>query len=172
MLQLLKDRVTNMNKLQVQQLIADRVKVIGSPLPVAFFDKMCYIESRYNPNAVSSTNCKGLFQFSLGTWKMFGHGDRLNAQENIDAAIRLANFNYKGLQVKLGKDPLPGMVYMAHNLGITGASRLLTANPKTAVTKAIIGSKPEYNPLYLMSHGKPISCGDAIQRYLNDFKGI
>jgi soluble lytic murein transglycosylase-like protein len=161
-----------MNKQQVQKLIEDRVKVIGSPLPVAFFDRMCYIESRYNPNAVSSTNCKGLFQFSSGTWKTFGHGDRLNAQENTDAAIRLANFNFKGLKARTGKDPLPGMVYMAHNLGLGGAGGLVSADPRRTVTRAIIGSKPEYNPLYLMRNGKPITCGEAIQRYLNDFKGI
>lgn len=161
-----------MKKQDVQKLIENRVKVVGSPLPVAFFDRMCYIESRYNPNAVSATNCKGLFQFSSGTWKTHGHGDRLNPQENTDAAIRLANFNYKGLQVKLGKDPLPFMVYIAHNLGLGGASGLLRADPRRTVRQSIIGSKPEYNPLYLMHKGSPISCGEAVQRYMDDFKGI
>lgn len=161
-----------MNKVQVQQLIADRVKVVGSPLPVAFFDRMCYIESRYNPNAVSSTNCKGLFQFSLGTWKLFGRGDRLDPVENTDAAIKLANANYLDMKKRLKRDPKPGEVYMAHNLGSYGASRLLLSPPLTPVSKALIGSKPQYNPLYLMKGKVPTTAGDAVSRYMKDFQGI
>lgn len=162
----------NMKKSQVQQLIADRVKAVGSPLPVAFFDKMCYIESRYNPNAVSMTNCKGLFQFSSGTWKCYSSGDRLDPVKNTDAAIKLANDNYNYLKKRLKRDPFCGEVYMAHNIGAGAAAKLILADPKLQLTRAFLGSKPEYNPKYLMAGKVPATAGVAVTRYMLDFRGI
>jgi len=161
-----------LTKAEVKNLIVVKVAALGSPMPVGFFDKMCYIESRYNPGAVSSTGCKGLFQFSQMTWKQFGVGDRLDPSANTEAAIRLANANFALLKKGLKRDPLPGEVYMAHNIGAGGALRLLKADPHVQVSKALIGSKPEYNPKYLMSGKTPVTAAIAINRYIADFKGV
>lgn len=156
----------------IRSLIGNTVKQVGSPLPTSFYERMAQIESRFNPNAKSSTGAEGLFQFTKGTWSQFGSGNRLDPAANTAAAVKLANSNYNILKHSLGREPLPGEVYMAHNIGAGGAIRLLRANPDQVVSKALIGSLPSYNPKYLMSGRRPVTAGEAVKRYVSDFNGV
>lgn len=138
------------------------------------------IESNYRSHAVSPTGCKGLYQFCSATWgRMI---DRFGKRENIDInevlnprsntimAVHLAELNYWALEEALGVAPHPYMVYMAHNIGVRGALRLLRAPKDVRVSKKLMGSKPRYNPKYLMHKGKPVTVGEALRRYEEDFK--
>lgn len=88
---------------------------------------MAMIESTGNPNAVSSTNAKGLYQFVGGTAKQYGiRGNEFDASANADAAARLFKDNQKYL-TKKGIEANGTNTYMAHQLGGWGATKLIRA---------------------------------------------
>jgi hypothetical protein len=85
-------------------------------------------ESGFNPNAVSSTGCTGLGQFSKGTWKQFGYGpisNRSDANLNARATANLLAYNQKHLNTFLGRPPNTTELYMAHQQGLGGAKKVL-----------------------------------------------
>lgn len=93
---------------------------------------MAYIESKGDPNAKSSTDCRGIYQFTKGTGKQYGliqNGVdmRYDEKANIDAGARFAMDNMKALQQKLGRAPEPWMLYLAHQQGIGGLATIMKA---------------------------------------------
>jgi hypothetical protein len=142
-------------------------------LSQAGLDRIKHIESRGNPNAVSPTGAKGLYQFTGQTWKDIGMSkyDRLDPIASTEGAIKLANRNGQYLENKLGRAPTDAEIYMAHNIGPGGAYKLLTVDPNTPVTKALIGSNPKYNPHFLTNRGRTITAGQAVQKYYDAFGG-
>lgn len=98
-------------------------------LPSNFMTTMMRIESNFNPDAVSSTGAKGLYQFTKGTGKQYGlvgkgFDDRFDPEKNIEAAARLAKDNYNTLK-KLGIDnPQAHDLYGAHQQGAKGWANL------------------------------------------------
>lgn len=102
--------------------------------------KIANIESRMNPrakNPVSSAG--GLFQFIDSTAKHYGLADRYDPAQSADAAARLTNDNRNLLRQKLGRDPTPGELYLAHQQGGGGALKLLQ-NPD-APASSLVGTK-------------------------------
>lgn len=95
-----------------------------------------HIESRFNPSATSPTGAKGLFQFVPGTAKRYGLNKPYDPVANADAAARLLLDNKKYLSSRLGRDPRPGELYLAHQQGAAGAAALL-ANPGANVVDAL-----------------------------------
>jgi soluble lytic murein transglycosylase-like protein len=57
-------------------------------LPCEMFQAVAYVESRYNPNAVSYTKDKGLFQISSITANHYGLKDPFNSEENATVAAK------------------------------------------------------------------------------------
>ncbi len=93
---------------------------------------MAYIESKGDPNATSSTGCKGIYQFTKGTGKQYGLFKdgvdiRYDEQANIDAGARLARDNMLELRKLLGRNPEPWMLYLAHQQGIGGLATIMKA---------------------------------------------
>lgn len=156
----------------MQKIIRQQVQQSGTKIPASYFDRMAHIESRHNPRAISPTGAKGLYQFTGRTWKEFGQGDRMNPVNNTKAAIKFAEQNRNYLSKRLGREPQPHELYMAHNLGAGGASRLLRASPNATVTRGLIGSNPRHNPYYLTNRGRPITANQAINRYRKSFLGV
>lgn len=102
--------------------------------------KIANIESRMNPrakNPVSSAG--GLFQFIDSTAKHYGLADRYDPTQSSDAAARLTNDNRNLLRQKLGRDPTPGELYLAHQQGGGGALKILQ-NPD-APASSLVGTK-------------------------------
>lgn len=87
-----------------------------------------YIESHGDPNARNKSGASGLFQFMPGTADDYGLTDPFDAAANADAAARLMRDNRIYLTQKLGREPTPGELYLAHQQGAGGAEALL-ANP-------------------------------------------
>lgn len=85
------------------------------------------IESGGNPNAANG-NAVGLGQFMPATWDQFGQGDRKDPTQSILATQRYAAANAQALRGVLGRDPTDAELYLAHQQGAEGATRLLT-NP-------------------------------------------
>jgi hypothetical protein len=97
------------------------------------------IESTYDPNAKNpNSSAGGLFQFIDGTARQYGLSDRYDPAQASDAAARLMRDNAAKLRKDLGRDATPGELYLAHQQGGAGASRLL-ANPD-ALAADIVGA--------------------------------
>ncbi|MCF6368343.1 transglycosylase SLT domain-containing protein [Rhizobium halophilum] len=87
------------------------------------------IESSFNPFAKNpNSSAGGLFQFIDSTAAQFGLRDKFDAAASSDAAARLQKTNRNYLRNKLGREPTPGELYLAHQQGAGGAVKLLS-NP-------------------------------------------
>lgn len=159
----------NQARSSMPQLISGVLKQVDSNIPTDYFMKMANIESRFNPDAVSPTGAKGLFQFTKGTWNDYGQGNRLDPVENTKAAVKLAESNQDFLKHKLRRDVKPHELYMAHNIGAGGAYKLLKAPENATVTSSLIGSNPKHNPKFFYEQGQPVTAGEARQRYAQSF---
>lgn len=93
--------------------------------------RMAAKESAFNPNAVSPTGAKGLFQFTGGTGRQYGLVDRAgdlrsNPEANTQAFVRFTQDNRNTLRQALGREPTYGELALAHQQGAGGALALLT----------------------------------------------
>lgn len=109
-------------------------------LPQGYLERTAFIESRGNPNAKNpKSSAGGLFQFIDGTAKQYGVKDRFDPVQATDGAVDLAVDNKRKLTAALGREPTGAELYLAHQQGGTGASRLLS-NP-TAKAVDIVGAE-------------------------------
>ncbi|GGE79051.1 transglycosylase SLT domain-containing protein [Stappia taiwanensis] len=91
--------------------------------------KIAELESSFNPAAKNpATSAGGLFQFIDGTAAQYGLADRFDPAQASDAAARFARDNAATLRKALGREPTAGELYLAHQQGAGGATKLL-ANP-------------------------------------------
>jgi hypothetical protein len=98
-------------------------------LPKNFMAQTAKIESNFNPNAKNpNSSAEGLFQFVKGTAKQYGLTNPRDPIASTDAAARLAADNKATLMRSLGREPTAGELYLAHQQGGGGASKLLS-NP-------------------------------------------
>lgn len=98
-------------------------------LPRNFLAQTAKIESGFNPSAANpNSSARGLFQFVKGTARDYGLANPMDPIASTDAAARLAADNKATLMRALGREPTAGELYLAHQQGGGGASKLL-ANP-------------------------------------------
>ncbi len=95
-----------------------------------------HIESKFNPNAYNKSGASGVFQFMPGTAKGYGLDDPFDAEANIDAGMRLARDNIKYFRNKIGREPTPGEVYLMHQQGMGGATKLMS-NPSSSAADIV-----------------------------------
>jgi hypothetical protein len=119
------------------------------------------------PDGKPLSSAGGAFQFIDSTWeanKPPGAPARAKDATPQQQAEALATFTAKNAQA-LGKSGLPvndTTLYIAHNLGATGAQALLSASP-TADARTIVGeAAAKNNPLFYK--GKP-TVATVLQRY-------
>jgi len=122
-------------------LIANRERNYG--LPTGYLAQTALIESGGNPNAVSPTGAKGIFQFTGDTAKQYGLSNPSDPLQSADAAGRLAADNAKALTQALGRPPSAGELYLAHQQGAAGAAALIkNPNMPAGQVLASIGADP------------------------------
>lgn len=98
-------------------------------LPPGYLTRTAQIESGMNPSAKNpNSSATGLFQFIDSTRKQYGGFDPMDPAASTQAAARLASDNRAALVKALGREPNAGELYLAHQQGAGGASKLL-ANP-------------------------------------------
>lgn len=98
-------------------------------LPKNFLAQTAKIESSFDPAAANpNSSARGLFQFTKGTAKDYGLANPFDPIASTDAAARLAADNKATLMKALGREPTAGELYLAHQQGGGGASKLLS-NP-------------------------------------------
>lgn len=104
-----------------------------------YMERMAGIESSGNPAAYNPSGAAGLFQFMPKTASAYGLADPYDAAEASDAAARLTLDNAKVLRRALNREPTAGELYLAHQQGAGGASKLLT-NPD-APAASLVGAR-------------------------------
>lgn len=106
-------------------------------LPSGFLSRTAQIESAFNPMARNpNSSAGGLFQFIDSTAQQYGLEDRFDPAQATDAAARLARDNAAMLRRTLGREPTAAELYLAHQQGGGGASKLL-ANPNARAVDVV-----------------------------------
>jgi hypothetical protein len=108
-------------------------------LPLKFVTKLAKIESSFNPKAKNKSGAEGLFQFIPSTAENLGLEDPSNPQEAAIAFAEFTNMNKRILTRKLGRAPQEFELYLAHQQGAAGATKLLTADPNEKAA-TVVGS--------------------------------
>ena len=98
-----------------------------------------HVESSFNPNAYSSANAAGMWQFTRATGQRFMRIDqiideRMDPYISADAAMDLLEYNYQ----VLGTWPL---ALTAYNQGVGGMSRAVRETGTTAIEEIIANYK-------------------------------
>lgn len=106
-------------------------------LPPGYLQRTAAVESRGNPNAQNpNSSAGGLFQFIDSTAKQYGLTNKMDPVASTEAAARLAADNQGILRQALGREPTAGELYLAHQQGGGGASKLL-ANPNARAVDVV-----------------------------------
>lgn len=136
-----------------------------------FLQKVAHLESIENPNAqAKGSTAKGLYQFLDSTWKELVpklkalglSTSRLNPMSSVHAAGMYFTQNRSRLEKSLGREVSGHELYMAHNLGVGGARKLLSADPNTPLHKVLPIKTMENNPKYFRGSR---TVQDAIDKY-------
>lgn len=151
-----------------------------------FIDRVAEIESgKSGMKARSSTGAVGKYQFLKSTWsslvdkygEKYGITDKdITNEKSQDIFVKvLAEQNQEALTKKLGRTPSLAEIYIAHNIGESGAAKLISTakkNPDKVLTQGVINSRPSDNPRYFINKktGRPVTALEAYNRYLKDFK--
>ena len=110
-----------------------------------YFARTRGIESGGDPNAVSPTGATGVYQFIPSTWRQYGGGGDIHDPTAQQAAMeRLTAANAAALTKVLGREPTAGELYLAHQQGAFGASRLL-GNPGASPASMGLGNAVRVN---------------------------
>ncbi len=106
-------------------------------LPPGYLERTAQIESSMNPSARNpNSSAGGLFQFIDSTAQQYGLTNKFDPNASTDAAARLAADNRGVLQKSLGRDPTAEELYLAHQQGAGGASKLLS-NPNARAVDVV-----------------------------------
>ena len=137
------------------------------------------IESGLNPMAANpSSSARGLFQFLTrpgGSWSSYGRGGNpLDPYANADAGARYTADNINLLRTRLGRDPTPGEMYLAHQQGPAGAAALLAdpqARAADVLTKFYKHPATALQAIKLNGGSDDITAGDFAAKWLSKFDG-
>lgn len=133
-------------------------------LPQGFLARTAQIESGGNPLAKNpNSSAKGLFQFIDSTAQQFGLNNPFDPEASTNAAARLAQQNAGVLGRTLGRSPTAAELYLAHQQGAGGASKLL-ANPEARAVDVVGADAVRLNG------GNPnMTAGEFAGLWLNKF---
>lgn len=121
--------------------VAERVitsaRAAGAGSMVNYLLGLGQLESSMKPGAENESGAKGLFQFmnntrpgGVNTWGKYGKGDIFNVENQVAAAIDFTKDNAKIFRDRLGRDPTDAELFVLHNQGAAGGTRLLR-NPNS-----------------------------------------
>lgn len=110
----------------------------GTGLPYQVCACQAYVESGFNPNAVSPTGAQGFWQFEPGTFASYGHGDPFNVDDETTAYINFmrvllrefgGNIRNALAAYNAGPGNVPaGLPYADEILRMAGSSQALVPN--------------------------------------------
>jgi hypothetical protein len=135
-------------------------------LPSGFLARTYQMESGSGANLYNPlSKAAGGFQFIPSTAKQYGLKDPFDLAQSADAAARLAADNRASLQKAGIESPTASQLYLAHQQGASGATKLLSGSDTKATD--IVGEKA-----VLWNAGKPSMTGSEFaQRIMTKFEG-
>lgn len=150
----------------VQDIIAATAARYG--LDPAVMTRIGQIESGLNPSAQNpNSSAGGVFQFIDSTWDQYGKGrNKLDAHSNIDSAGSYLSDTSAHLARTLGRAPQGWELYVGHQQGPGGASKLFSADP-TALASSVVGS----DQVSLNGGTADMSVGDFLSIWRNKYNG-
>lgn len=108
-----------------------------------YYARLAQVESSGDPNAFNKdSGAAGPYQFIPSTARQYGlpaDARQASAEQQTTAVKKLTEDNRSILRQKLGRDPSPGELYLAHQQGAQGAANLLTNPGELAVN--VVGEK-------------------------------
>jgi Transglycosylase SLT domain len=108
-------------------------------LPSGYLNTMAIIESGGNPSAQNdNSTAGGLFQQIDSNAAAYGVTDRFDPVQSTEGAVAFAQDNTVALARVLGREPTGGELYLAHQQGPGGATKLLS-NP-SALAVDLVGA--------------------------------
>lgn len=134
-------KITDINRPDIQNKIIGKAKQYGLNPSDAL--GIAYIESKFNPLAgANSSSAKGVYQFIDSTGKKYGLNAQTvyNADMNIDAGMRFMRDNIIAFRQAFKRNPNVGEIYMMHQQGFGGLSKLLR-NPNASAASVIGNDK-------------------------------
>lgn len=120
--------------------LSDEISKVAAARGVdpAYMTRLAMVESGGKLDARSPlSSASGPFQFLNSTARQYGLNNPMDPAASADAAARFTLDNKVALAQKLGREPTPGELYLAHQHGAGAAANLL-ANPDAPV-ESIIG---------------------------------
>lgn len=121
----------------IRKIVSDAAATYGVD-PNALLT-ITWIESKGNPNAKNpKSSAGGLLQFIDSTARAYGLQNKFDPAQSADAGARLMRDNSQALEKVLGRRPTTGELYLAHQQGISGATKLLS-NPNAKAVD-VVGS--------------------------------
>ena len=144
---------------------------VDAGIPASYLPKVLGVESGGNPNAVSPTGAKGLYQFTKSTWNYInkkydlGLTNPMDPVQNTKAAAYLAKENAQALE-KYNLPVNDTNLYITHNIGAGGAKKLLNADPMAKVNEVLDMVLIKNNPIFFKAKGGGWNTvGDALGKY-------
>jgi hypothetical protein len=133
----------------------------------AYMTRLAMVESGGNVNAANpSSSARGPFQFINSTAKQYGLSNPNDPAASADAAARLTLDNKAALTAALGRDPTPGELYLAHQQGAGGASKIL-GNPNAPI-ESIVGA----DAARLNGAAPGMTAGQFAQKWTGKFSDV
>lgn len=131
-----------------------------------YFSRVAQIESGGDPYAKNpNSSAAGLFQFTNATGRQYGITNPFDVNQQQQAMQRFTQDNAAALQKTLGREPTQGELYLAHQQGAGGASKLLS-NPNARAVD-IVGRDAVLN-----NGGTPdMTAGEFAQKWIGKFGG-
>ena len=126
-----------MNKEQIKQLIIQQAQANG--LDPATMLAIADIESKFVAGAKNPSGAEGVYQFLPKTAAGYGLSNPSDAKSNVSAGMRFTRDNIAYFKKTLGRDPTPGEIYLMHQQGMGGATKLMR-NPN-ALAADVVGNK-------------------------------
>lgn len=128
-------RATPVDRADIKALISRVAREEGVPEAAAL--KIANLESRFNPNAVSPTGAKGLFQLTSIAIRdlaeragfVLAREDVFDPEKNARAGIKYMKLAARDVGARLDET---AKIYMAFNIGPSGAKNVLKGKPELA----------------------------------------
>jgi hypothetical protein len=120
------------------------VASVNPDVDPAYMSRLALVENGGKVEGGSPlSSAQGPFQFLKGTAQQYGLTNPNDPTASADAAARFTLDNKAALTQALGREPTPGELYLAHQQGASGATKLL-ANPNAPV-ESVIGAQAARN---------------------------
>lgn len=139
----------------------------GADATGGYFGRLRQIESGNNPRAYNkNSGASGLYQIIPSTARAYGVSNPFDVGQSENFIRRFTEDNAKVLRKVLGREPSAGELYLAHQQGAGGATKLL-ANPNARAIDVVGGDAIRWN-----GGRTDMTAGEFANMWISRFEGV